>query len=171
MSTYYHPFEVRWNDLDANFHLANSSYVAYCAQTRMAFMHKQGISLKNLGKWAIGPVILHERYSFFKEIYHGKDLYVSLEINGVSEDGGIYQFEHKFYLEDGTHCATAEALGVWINTQTRKSTLPNEEILNVIEQFKSENCQVLTKDDLKKLPFKPQNIDPNLIKEFEKCSN
>jgi acyl-CoA thioester hydrolase len=35
---YYHKHEVRWSDIDANRHLANSSYVQYCAQTRMAFM-------------------------------------------------------------------------------------------------------------------------------------
>ncbi|HAI81195.1 MAG TPA: thioesterase, partial [Chryseobacterium sp.] len=29
MSVYHHKFEVRWSDIDANKHLANSSYVQY----------------------------------------------------------------------------------------------------------------------------------------------
>ncbi|MBS1571034.1 MAG: thioesterase family protein [Bacteroidetes bacterium] len=159
MSVYYHPFEVRWSDLDANFHLANSSYVEYCAQTRMAFMHQKGLSLKELSKIGIGPVILHEKYSFFKEIHHGQSVFVSLEINGVSEDGGIYQFLHKFYLPCGTHCATSEAFGVWIDTSTRRSTIPDARITEILKEFVSENCKILSKEDIKNLPFQPQNID------------
>jgi acyl-CoA thioester hydrolase len=48
MSVYYHPFEVRWSDIDANKHLANSTYVEYCAQTRMAFMSKYKMGIKEL---------------------------------------------------------------------------------------------------------------------------
>lgn len=171
MSVYYHPFDIRWSDLDANFHLGNSVYVEYCAHARMAFMQKNGLSLKALSQWGIGPVILHERLSFFKEIHFGQEIFVSVEINGVSEDGGIYRFEHKFYSKDGMHRATAEAIGVWIDTKIRKSTVPNEEIVSVMENFKSKNCSVLTKEDLKNLPFKPENIDPSQLLNQEKCSN
>ncbi len=160
MSEYLHKFEVRWSDIDANRHLANSSYVAYCAQTRMAFMNAYNIGLRELNRWGIGPVILHERYSFFKEIYADQTVYVSAEISGMSEDASIYSFLHKFYLPDGTHCATAEATGVWIDTMLRKSTTPPDDILEVMEKFKQENTEILTKDDLRKLPFKPENVEP-----------
>lgn len=165
MSTYYHKFEVRWSDIDANRHLANSSYVEYCAQTRMAFMTKHKMGLKELNRWGIGPVILHERYSFFKEIYMDQEVIVSLEIDGFSEDGSIYQFLHKFYLPDGTHCATAEAFGVWIDMMLRKSTTPPDDILEVMQQFKSENTKVFTKEDIKALPFRPENLDPKIFEE------
>ena len=163
MSVYYHQFEVRWSDIDANRHLANSAYVEYCAQTRMAFMTKHKMGVKELNRWGIGPVILHERYSFFKEIYADQQVLVSLEIDGMAEDASIYRFIHKFYLSDGTHCATAEAMGVWIDMMLRKSTDPPEDIVEVMNRFKSENVQVLTRDDIKALPFRPENIDPNLF--------
>ena len=57
MSVYYHQFEVRWSDIDAKRHLANSTYVEYCAQTRIAFMSKHKMGLKELNRWGIGPVI------------------------------------------------------------------------------------------------------------------
>lgn len=120
--------------------------------------HKMG--LKVLSRWGIGPVILHERYSFFKEIYADQTVYVSAEISGMSEDASIYRFLHKFYLPDGTHMATAEATGVWIDMMLRKATSPPEDILEVLEEFKSEKTQVLTKQDLKDLPFKPENVEP-----------
>lgn len=91
-------------------------------------------------------------------------VYVSLEIGGFSEDGGIYQFLHKFYLPDGTHCATAEAFGVWIDMMLRKSTTPPDDILEVLNDFKSANHKVFTKEDIKALPFRPENIDPEIFK-------
>lgn len=161
MSTYYHKFEVRWNDLDANRHLANSSYTQYCAQTRMAFMTKHKMGLKELNRWGIGPVVLHERFSFFREIYMGQEVIVSLEIDGFAEDGSIYQFLHKFYLPDGTHCATSEAFGVWIDTMLRKSTTPPDDILEVLQQFRTPDTKVFTKEDIKALPFRVENISPD----------
>lgn len=160
MSIFHYKFDVRWSDIDANRHLANSTYVEYCAQTRMAFMNTHKMGLKQLNRWGIGPVILHERYSFFKEIYADQSVYVSLEIGGVSEDASVYQFVHKFYLPDGTHCATAEATGVWIDMMLRKMTTPPNDVVVALAEFKTENTQVLTKDFLKTLPFRPENADP-----------
>ncbi|MDL1913892.1 MAG: thioesterase [Bergeyella sp.] len=160
---YYHKFEVRWSDIDANRHLANSSYLEYCSQTRMAFLRKQKIGLKELHRWGIGPVILHERFSFFKEIYDTQEVIVSLSLNGFAEDGSIYQFGHKFYLPDGTHCATAEATGVWIDTMLRKATSPPEDILQSLLPYKGEQHKILSKEDIKSLPFRPENIDPKVF--------
>ena len=163
MSVYYHPFEVRWSDIDANKHVANSTYVEYCAQTRLAFMSKYKMGIKELTRWGIGPVVLHERYSFFKEIYAEQNVLVSLEVTGSSEDASIYQFTHKFYLKDGTHCATAEATGVWIDIMLRKSTNPPEDILISLNDFKSENTKLLTREDLRELPFRPEDVDPSVF--------
>ena len=160
---YNHKHEVRWSDIDANRHLANSSYVQYCAQTRMAFMTKHKMGVAQLNRWGIGPVILHERYSFFKEVYADQEVIVSLEISGSSEDASIYQFTHKFYLPDGTHCATAEATGVWIDMMLRKTTTPPDDILVVMNDFKTENTKLLSREDIKALPFRPENVDANLF--------
>ena len=160
---YYHKFEVRWSDIDANRHLANSSYVQYCAQARMAFMTKHKMGVAQLNRWGIGPVILHEKYSFFKEVYADQEVIVSLEISGSSEDASIYQFTHKFYLPDGTHCATAEATGVWIDMMLRKTTTPPDDILEVMNEFKTEKTKLLSREDIKALPFRPENIDASLM--------
>ncbi|AZZ59297.1 thioesterase family protein [Riemerella anatipestifer] len=163
MSVFYHKFEVRWSDIDANRHLANSAYVQYCAQTRMAFMNQHKMGLAQLNRWGIGPVLLHEKYSFFKEIYADQTVYVSLEVSGVSEDASIYAFTHKFYLPDGTHCATSEVVGVWIDTMLRKTTTPPDDILVSLAPYKTENTKNLSREDIKNLPFRPENIDPSVF--------
>lgn len=158
MAKYIHKFEVRWSDIDANRHLANASYVQYCAHARMGFLKKQKLGLSQLNRYAIGPVILHERYSFFREIYSDRTVYVTVELSGASEDGMIYRFLHKFYLPDGSHCATAEATGVWIDTNLRKMTTPPEEVLSLIEPYKTADVETLTRESLKDLPFKPEDV-------------
>ena len=166
---YYHKFEVRWSDIDANRHLANSSYVQYCAQARMAFMTKHKMGVAQLNRWGIGPVILHERYSFFKEVYADQEVIVSLEISGSSEDASIYQFTHKFYLPDGTHCATAEATGVWIDMMLRKTTTPPDDILVVMNDFKTENylpSLLFNSDSIP--PFKTSLLVPRGISSSDK---
>jgi acyl-CoA thioester hydrolase len=160
---FYHKFEVRWSDLDANKHLANSSYVQYCAQARMAFMTKEKMGVTQLSRWGIGPVMLHERYSFFKEIYADQVVIVSVEIDGCSEDSSIYRFVHKFYTPDGMHCATAEATGVWIDMMLRKMTSPPDDVVEAMNKYKSPETVVLSKEDFKKFPFHPHNIDPSEI--------
>ena len=56
--------------------------------------------------------------------------------------------------------ATAEATGVWIDMMLRKTTTPPDDILEVMQEFSSESIKILTKEDLRKLPFKPENVEP-----------
>lgn len=161
MSSYYHKFEVRWSDVDANRHLANSAYMQYCAQTRMGFMNKHKMGLSQLNRWGIGPVILKEEYVFFQEILADQEVYVSLEIEGISEDASIYEFTHRFYLSNGTHCATAKAFGVWIDMMIRKMTTPPDDIIQVMNDYKTEHTKILTREDMKSRSIKPENIDPS----------
>jgi len=123
----------------------------------MAFLNKNKIGLTQLNRWGVGPVMMHEKYSFFREIYADQTVFVGLEVAAISEDGSIYQFVHKFYLPDGTHCATAEATGVWIDIMLRKITTPPEDIILVMNEFKSENVNIITREFLKTLPFRPEN--------------
>ena len=61
-------FEIRWNDLDANRHLANVSYLSYASETRMAFLQQMGLSHVDLKRLAIGPVVFNEHLFYFKEV-------------------------------------------------------------------------------------------------------
>ena len=88
---------------------------------------------------------------------------VSVEIDGLSEDASIYRFVHKFYLPDGTHCATAEATWVWIDMMLRKMTTPPDDILESLLPYKTDSTVTLTREDIKNLSFRPENVDPSLF--------
>ena len=62
-------FEIRWNDLDANRHLANITFLSYASETRMAFMQKMGMSHAYLKKLAIGLLSLMNIYFILKRSF------------------------------------------------------------------------------------------------------
>lgn len=161
--TYFHKFEVRWSDVDANRCLSNSAYMQYALQTRMGFMNKHKMGLSQLNRWGIGLAILTEDFYFFNEIYADQEVYVTIEITGLSQDADIYEFTHKFYLPDGKHCATSRALGIWMDTMLRKITTPPDDVLQSFGEYKKDYTRLLTKEDLRNIPIRPQNEDPSIF--------
>ena len=64
---YFKEFEIRWNDLDANKHLGNSSYVEFMSHARMSFLTDHGIGLDVMASFGLGPIVLYEHIYYFKE--------------------------------------------------------------------------------------------------------
>ena len=54
---YYKEFDIRWSDLDANRHLANSAYINFMSHTRMGFLMENGYGQQELVKHHLGPVV------------------------------------------------------------------------------------------------------------------
>lgn len=156
---YYKEFELRWSDLDANRHLANSAYLNFMSHTRMSFLQTHGFSQKELQQHNLGPVVFYEHVYYFKEVFPGKPIKVTLEIGGLSEDGMFFEFVHNFYDYNGKHLCHCEMLGAWIDLKTRQlKELPNH-LLNVLDGLDhSNNYRILTKEDTRKFGKKPQDL-------------
>ncbi|PZD79012.1 thioesterase family protein [Mesonia sp. K7] len=153
-------FEIRWSDIDANRHLANSAYLNFMSHTRMSFLLQNGFGQDELKKYNIGPVVFYEHIYYFKEIFPGKPITVTLELKGLSEDGMFFEFSHNFYTEDGKHCASCEMLGTWIDLKTRKITILPEHLLKNLQGLsKTTDFRVLTKEDTRKFGKKPQDLE------------
>lgn len=156
---YMKSFEIRWSDLDANRHLANSAYINFMSHTRMAFLLEHGFGQQTLQKEQIGPVVFYEHMYYFREIFAGRPIRVSLEVKGMSEDGMFFEFHHNFYDESGRHMAHCEMMGAWIDLRTRKLTSLADELL---ERFgameKAEGFRWLTREDTRKHVKRPQDL-------------
>lgn len=168
LNLYFSETTVRWSDLDANFHLANSSFMNFTSFARIDVLRKCGITLADLAKNKIGPAILREEISYFKEAHEGQEVMISVAITGQSENGEIYEFEHNLYdKQTGTHLAYSRLLGVWFSTAERKKMPPPEELKSKLEAIiDSENCKILSMKDLKDLPVHAKSIDPKI---FQSC--
>lgn len=147
---YFKEFDIRWSDIDANRHLANSAYVNFMSHTRMGFMIENGLSQREMVSHNIGPVVFHEQLFFFKEAFQGKPITVSFELGGSSEDGMFFKFVHNFYDHKGRNLARGSMQGGWIDLTTRKMRgLPEVLMPMLINAPKSADYKVLTKQDMR----------------------
>ncbi|QDO93370.1 acyl-CoA thioesterase [Formosa sediminum] len=141
-------FEIRWSDIDANRHLANSAYTNFMSHTRMAFLLEHGFSSQDMAKFNLGPVVFYEHMYYFKEAFLGQPITVGLEVSGISDDGKFFKFEHNFYNDKGEHLAHCEMLGGWIDLKVRKLTGLPDQLMVLANAFpKTEDFKVLTKAD------------------------
>lgn len=156
---YFKEFEVRWSDLDANRHLGNSSFINFMSHTRMAYLIEMGFDHKTLAKNEVGPVVFYEHMYYFKEVFPGKPIRVSLDVMGMSEDGMFFEFHHNFYDSNGNHLAHCEMMGAWISLVTRKLTPLHNELLAKFRAFeKAEGFRLLTKEDTRRFMKTPKDL-------------
>lgn len=152
-------FEIRWSDLDANMHLANSGYTNFMSHTRMAFFSENGFDLKTLTEHHMSPVVFYEHMYYFKEVFMEQPLKVSLEVSGLSEDGMFFKFIHNFYNHKGENIAHCEMLGAWIDFKSRKLKGLSKKFLDIQGTFpKSNKFKTLTKEDTRISGIKPVHL-------------
>lgn len=152
-------FEIRWSDVDANRHLRNSAYIDYMSHTRMSFMMENGLSQRELVAFNLGPVAFYEHMYYFREVFPGKPVKVSLQLKGISEEGTYFQFLHNFYDADGKNFARCEMMGAWIDMDTRKLTALPKELFDKFNAFeKSEDFRILSKEDTRKYGQRPEDL-------------
>lgn len=157
---YIKKFEIRWSDIDANRHLANSAYINFMSHTRMGFLSEKGFTMQEMLKFGVSPVVFYEHIHYYKEAFHGHPITVSLEVSGLSEDGMFFKFDHNFYNDKGENLAYCEIFGAWIDLKTRKLSALPKELLALTKIFpKSKDYKTLTKEDTRSHGRKPINLD------------
>ncbi|MGB5237246.1 MAG: acyl-CoA thioesterase [Flavobacteriaceae bacterium] len=157
---YLKEFQIRWNDLDANRHLANSTYVNYMSHTRMSRLIDLGFDHQWMMEHQIGPVVFYEHIYYFKEVLPGPPIRVSFEVKGLSEDGMFFEFQHNFYDHKGRNIAHCELMGGWIDLKTRKLTALDPKWFNNLDLAeKTKDFRILTKEDTRKFARKPIDLE------------
>lgn len=149
MNRFLTKMEIRWNDLDANRHVANASYVAFMTHVRMQYLSSKGIDSAFFESHKMGPVILKEDYHFLKEIHPLETVHIDVELLGLSEDGKLTKFSHCLFNQDGKLAAYSTLLFVWMDLDTRKMILPPPVLKQAIEALpKAAGFAPLTRADL-----------------------
>ncbi len=152
-------FEIRWSDVDANRHLRNSAYIDYMSHTRMSFFMESGLDLTNLTKHNLGAVAFYEHMYYFREVFPGKPITVSLQLKGISEDGMYFEFLHNFYDEKGKNIARCEMMGAWIDMEKRRLTgLPELFLKKMNAVEKTDDFKIITKEDTRKYNERPKDL-------------
>lgn len=161
---YIKEFDIRWSDLDANRHLANGAYINFMSHTRMGFLMENGFGQEELALHNIGPVAFYEHIYYFREVFAGKPVKVSLQLKGLSEDGMYFEFIHNFYDHKGRNFASCEMMGGWIDLKARKLVgLPSALYKNLNTLSHTEDFRILTREDSRKFEKKPKDIELSLL--------
>ena len=66
--------EIRWADLDPNFHMRHSNYYDLGAQMRISVFSALGVTPEAMRKYHIGPILLREECVFRREILMGDEV-------------------------------------------------------------------------------------------------
>lgn len=126
MEQYSKKLEIRWADLDPNFHVLHSKYYDYGAYCRMAFLTEHGITPAVMKENNIGPIIFREECIFKREIKFGDELEVFLELSKCNEDASRWSMVHELWINKDTLAALINIDGAWIDTKIRKLASPPE---------------------------------------------
>jgi acyl-CoA thioester hydrolase len=124
--TYSTKTEIRWSDLDPNFHLRHSCYYDFGAYCRISFMNDNGITPAVMMKHHIGPIIFREECVFKREIKFGDTVETRLLLEKVSADYRKWTMVHEIWINGDTLAAVLTIDGAWMDTAQRKITAPPE---------------------------------------------
>ncbi len=116
--------EIRWADLDPNFHVLHSKYYDFGAYCRMSFFTENGITVALLREHHIGPIIFREECVFRSEIKFGDVVTVNLSLESVTEDYRKWTLKHELWKNGDTIAALITVDGSWMDTVLRKVTAP-----------------------------------------------
>jgi acyl-CoA thioester hydrolase len=121
-------FEAGWRDVDANGHVANTSYVEYAVDMRVAFFASCGFPPQNFLKYGFGPVIKTDFVEYFRELMMLEKFSVTIENGGFSEDGSRFRVVNNIYKANRVHAARITSIGGWLDLNERRLTEPPEAI-------------------------------------------
>jgi acyl-CoA thioester hydrolase len=124
--------QIRWADIDANFHMRHSVYYELCAQMRMDVLSELGWNMAKMKETGILPIIFREECKFFKEINHQDEIWVDCSLSKLSKDYRKFSFKHSFSRGADT-CAISEVDLAWLDHSIRKITVPPNAALEVLD--------------------------------------
>lgn len=121
--------ELRWADLDPNFHLRHSVYYDFGAAARIDFLAQYGITVAFMQQHHFGPVIFREECVFKKEIRLSDTITIDLTLKQSTPNLSRWTIQHTIYKNTDTVSAILTIDGAWIDTVKRKLTLPPGEVV------------------------------------------
>lgn len=129
------PIQIRWADIDSNFHIRHSVYYDWAAMCRLSFLEGRGLTPALMQRLQFGPVIFREECVFRKEIKYGDRVCINLKLVKGRKDYSRWTIVHEIKKNDDTLCAVITIDGAWINVSERKLFVPPAEVAQIFQQM------------------------------------
>lgn len=120
--------QVRWSDLDPNFHLRHSVYYDWGALCRVTFLNKYGLTGEVMTRLQLGPILFREECVFRKEIRSNDIVSIDLKLLKAKADFSRWTIQHRILKGAEVVSAVLTVDGAWMDTQVRKLCTPSETV-------------------------------------------
>ena len=146
MNKFTYPVQIRWADLDPNFHLRHSVYYDWGAYCRISFFYAHNLTADVLRQLNIGPIIFREECVFKKEIRFGDEITVDMTLTRARKDFSRWSVRHQVIKNKEVVSAILTLDLAWLNVSERKLAIPTKEVCAVIDALpKDESFEWLEK--------------------------
>ncbi len=117
--------------MDANAHMANSSYLDYATNTRTHFFSQNDFKVSRFASERIGPVVTRDELVCHKELRLLDEFRVDLEVAGLSQDGVRFRLRNIFrnVADEVSEFVTSD--GVCFDLEKRKPRSPPKDLDNL----------------------------------------
>ena len=126
MSTFTVKAEIRWSDIDPNFHVLHSKYYDYCANARLLILAQYGITMHVLQEERIGPILFREEAVFKRELKFGDEIEIRIKLLKANDDFSRWSFANEIWKNGDILAAVVTVDGAWLDTVKRKLAIPPE---------------------------------------------
>jgi acyl-CoA thioester hydrolase len=123
MNSFIKRLDIRWADIDPNFHVRHSVYYDYGAYARISYLSQHGIDSSFMIQHHFGPILFREECIFRREIRLDDVVTIDLQLVKAKTDHSRWTIRHTITRND-EHAATLIMDGAWIDTIKRKLTSP-----------------------------------------------
>jgi acyl-CoA thioester hydrolase len=140
------PIELRWSDLDPNFHLRHSAFYDFGAWARIRYLEESGLSTGMMQELRFGPILFREECVFRKEIRLGDTVTINVQLLKAKQDFSRWTIQHQFIKNGDQLAAMLTVDGAWMNTELRKLAALPEQARPVFEGMpRAENFEWIVK--------------------------
>jgi acyl-CoA thioester hydrolase len=135
MTSYSKLVEIRWSDLDPNFHVRHSVYYDFGAYVRMSFLAEYGLPAAVLIQNQLGPILFREECIFKREILFHDSISINLVLKKCSPNYSRWTMQHEIIKNGEILAAVMTVDGAWIDATKRKLTVPTAVVTPTFEQL------------------------------------
>lgn len=136
-------FQVTWRDLDANGHMANTSYMDYATYSRIVYFERYGFGAKAMKELGLGPIALNDNLSYRREMHMLDTFRIEPLWGGVNEKQTRFIIVNRFFVDD-VLSAEVTSMTCWMDLEKRKIVVPPEGLMKgLLDLPKTEDFQEL----------------------------
>ncbi len=124
MNNFLLDIQLRWSDLDPNFHLRHSVYYDWAALCRVDFLNQFNLNAATMKQHQIGPILFREECVFKREVVYGDKVNIDLKLLKSRIDYSRWIIQHIIRKNEDVISAIVNIDGAWMNTKERKLAVP-----------------------------------------------